>query len=136
MKLIVAQMKWIMLVAGALTCTLIYAAVSPQEAIRSTFGDLVLLSPALEIIVRNWAILITMVGGLVIYGAFNPASRPLVLVFAGISKVIFLGLVFTYGKNIFEHQIGIGVVADLLILAVFAAYLFGTMGKPGKKKKR
>jgi hypothetical protein len=53
MKWIVAGMKWVMLSAGMLTCTMVYAAVAPQAALRSTFGE-TLDSPLAEIIVRNW----------------------------------------------------------------------------------
>lgn len=38
MKLVVSQIKWIMRVAGLLTCTMAYMAFSPQDAMRSTFG--------------------------------------------------------------------------------------------------
>jgi len=46
-------MKWIMLVSGILTSTMLYAAVAPQAALRSTFGE-TLQGPLAEIIVRNW----------------------------------------------------------------------------------
>ena len=60
MNWIVTRIKWIMLVSGALTCTMIYAAIAPQAALRSTFGE-TLEGPLAEIIVRNWAVLITAV---------------------------------------------------------------------------
>lgn len=56
MDLIVARMKWIMLVSGALTCTMLYAAIAPQAALRSMFGD-AMEGPLAEIIVRNWGAL-------------------------------------------------------------------------------
>lgn len=31
--------KWIMLVSGGLTLTMVYAAVAPEAAMRSTFGE-------------------------------------------------------------------------------------------------
>ena len=37
MNWIIANMKWIMIVSGALTCTMFYAAIAPQAAMRSTF---------------------------------------------------------------------------------------------------
>ena len=39
MNWIVAKIEWIMLVSGALTCTMLYAAIAPQAALRSTFGE-------------------------------------------------------------------------------------------------
>jgi len=37
MNWIVAKIKWIVLVSVALTCTMVYAAIAPQAALRSTF---------------------------------------------------------------------------------------------------
>ena len=34
-----SSLKWIMLVSGALTCTMVYAAIAPQAMLRSTFGE-------------------------------------------------------------------------------------------------
>ena len=39
MQWIVMSMKWIMLVSGALTCTMLYAAIAPQAALQGTFGE-------------------------------------------------------------------------------------------------
>ena len=83
MDWIVARMKWIMLVSGALTSSMIYAAVAPEAALRSTFGE-TLQGPLAEIVVRNWGALIALVGAMLIYGAFHPASRPLVLTVPGL----------------------------------------------------
>jgi hypothetical protein len=93
-----ARMKWVMLVSGVLTCSMIYAAVAPQAALRSTFGE-TLEGPLAEIVVRNWGTLIALVGAMLIYGAFNPRSRPLVLIVAGLSKLIFIALVLTHGPR-------------------------------------
>src|SRR5262249_8429967 len=38
MRWIPANIRWIMLVSGALTCTMLYAAIAPQAALQSTFG--------------------------------------------------------------------------------------------------
>ena len=68
---IVTKMKWIMLLSGVLTFTMVYAAVAPQAALRSTFGE-TLEGPLAEIVVRNWGALIALIGAMLIYGAFNP----------------------------------------------------------------
>ena len=52
MNWITVNMKWIMIVSGALTCTMFYAAIAPQAALRSTFGES-LEGPLAEIVVRN-----------------------------------------------------------------------------------
>src|SRR3954469_24250522 len=98
MSWVVAKIKWIMLVSGALTCTMLYAAIAPQAALRSTFGDSV-QGPVAEIVVRNWGALIALVGAMLIYGAYHPSARPLVLTVAGMSKLIFIGLVLLHGRQ-------------------------------------
>ena len=52
MQWIVMSMKWIMLVSGALTCTMLYAAIAPQAALQGTFGE-TLDGPVANIVVRN-----------------------------------------------------------------------------------
>jgi len=74
MSLIVAWMKGIMLVAGVLTCTMVYAVIAPQAALQSTFGD-TLHGPLPEIVVRNWGALITLVGAMLLLGGV-PSSEP------------------------------------------------------------
>jgi len=126
---IVGKMKWIMLLAGVLTCTMLYAAVAPQAALRATFGE-TLEGPLAEIVVRNWGALITLVGAMLIYGAFNPASRPLVLTVAGISKLVFIGLVLAQGAK-YLGTAGVALAIDLALVTLFALYLIGASRKPG-----
>jgi hypothetical protein len=114
--------KWIMLVSGVLTCTMLYAAVAPQAALRSTFGD-TLTGPLSEIVVRNWGILIGLVGAMLIYGAFNPGVRPLVLIVAGLSKSAFIGLILVYGQQ-YLGKAGLAAAIDSVMVVIFAAYLF------------
>lgn len=121
MKWIVARMKWIMLLSGALTCTMLYAALQPQAALRSTFGD-TLEGPVAEIVVRSWGALIALVGGMLIYGAFRLPSRPVVLVVAGLSKIIFIGLVLIYGRQ-FLDKASVPMVVDSVMVILFGCYL-------------
>ncbi|PZO39432.1 MAG: hypothetical protein DCF19_14335 [Pseudanabaena frigida] len=128
MKWIVAQIKWIMLVSGALTCTLFYAAIAPQEALRSTFG-VSLDGQLAEIIVRNWGALITLVGAMQIYGAFKSVSRPLILTVSSISKLTFIALVLIYGRQYLGHQAGIAIAIDSVMVLLFVIYLIGDSHK-------
>ncbi len=124
MNFVAAYIKWIMLVSGALTCTMAYAVISPQAALLTTFGE-TLEGPLAEIIVRNWGVLITLVGGMLIYGAFNPPVRSLVLTVAGVSKLVFVVLVLSQGGRYLGHQAGIAIAVDAVWVVVFAWYLFG-----------
>ena len=125
MNWIVVKMKWVMLLSGVLTCTMVYAAVAPQAALRSTFGES-LEGPLAEIVVRNWGALIALVGAMLIYGAFNPASRPLVLTVAGLSKLRFISLVLIHGMQYVGQQVGVSIAIDSLMVIIFAGYLVAT----------
>jgi len=122
MNWIVAKIKGIMLVSGVLTCTMFYAAIAPQAALRSTFGD-TLEGPLAEIVVHNWGALITFVGAMLIYGAYDPPGRPLILTVAGLSKLVFIGLVLTHGRQFLGHQAGLAIAIDLVWVALFVGYL-------------
>ncbi len=124
MKWIVANIKWIMLMSGALTSTMIYAAVAPQAALRSTFGE-TLEGPLAEIVVRNWGALITLVGAMLIYGAYDPPGRPLILTVAGLGKLFFIGLVLAQGRRFLGHQAGLAAAIDLVMVVLFTGYLVG-----------
>jgi hypothetical protein len=121
-RIIVANIKWIMLASGVLTCTMIYAAIAPQAALRGTFGE-TLDGPLAEIVVRNWGVLITLVGAMLIYGAHRPAVRQLVLTIAGISKAIFILLVLAQGGRYLGQQAGIAIAIDAVWVVLFVLYL-------------
>ena len=122
MSFIAAYIKWIMLVSGALTCTMVYAAIAPQVALRATFG---VTLPGLlpEVVVRNWGALITLMGAMPIYGAFKPQVRSLALTVAGVSKLIFIALVLSQGARYLGHQAGIAIALDPVWVVLFTWYL-------------
>ena len=117
-----------MLVAGLLTCTMIYAAIAPQAALRGTFGE-TLQGPLADIVVRNWGVLVTLVGAMLIYGAYRPAVRPLVLVVAGLSKLVFIVLVLAQGSRYLGPQAAIAIALDAVWVVLFALYLAATRGR-------
>lgn len=126
---IVAGIKWVMLVSGALTFTMVYAAIAPHAALHSTFGES-LEGPLAEVVVRNWGVLIALVGAMLVYGAFNPPVRKLVLVVAGLSKLAFIGLVVTYGSRYLAGQLAVSIGVDLVMVALFGWYLFASRRIP------
>jgi len=119
---IVARIKWIMIVSGVLTATMIYAAVAPEASLQSTFGE-TLDEPLAKIIVRNWGLLIALVGGMLIYGAFRPPVRGLVLTVAALSKLAFIALIFSEGAKYLGHQAGIAVAVDGVMVLLFSGFL-------------
>lgn len=119
-----AYIQWIMLVSGALTCTMVYAAIAPRAMLQSTFGE-TLEGPLADLVVRNWGVLIFLVGAMLIYGAFTPAVRPLVLTVAAVSKLTFIGLVLSNGERYLGGQAGISIAVDGVMIVVFVVYLLG-----------
>jgi hypothetical protein len=124
MRFVVAHMKPILIVCGALTCTTIYPVLAPHEAMQSTFGER-LEGAAAELVVRSWGALIALGGGMLIYSAFHPPSRPLALAFTGLGKLVFIALVLSHGDRYLDDQACVAVVADSAMVALFAAYLLG-----------
>lgn len=120
MKLINKNMKWVMLVSGAITFSMVYAAISPQAALLSMFGAN-LEGPLAEVVVRNWGALIALIGGMLMYGAFNLAVRQLVLIVAVLSKLMFIALVLANG---FGQQFTIVISFDAILIFIFSVYLY------------
>ena len=124
MQIIARQTKPIMLVAGGLTLTMIYGVFAPQAAMQGMFGD-TLSGPLAEIIVRNWAALVTIGGAMLIWGAMHPPVQGLVLTAVGGSKLIFIVLVLVYGRAYLTGQAGAIIALDAVWVALFAACLVG-----------
>jgi hypothetical protein len=110
MNIIEASIKPVTLAAGVLTSTMVYAAIAPDAALNRMFGAS-LSGPLAELLVRNWAILIALVGFGLIYGAFRPAARTLALIIAIISKVAFINLVLAYGFGSTSAGVSISIGA-------------------------
>jgi hypothetical protein len=126
---VVANIHRIMIVSGLLTMTTIYAALAPQAALRSTFGEGV-SGPAADIIVRNWGALIALVGAMLVYAARKPAVRPLALTIAGVSKAVFIALVLSHGGRFLGYQAGVAVFVDALWVLLFASYVLAVRQPP------
>jgi hypothetical protein len=124
MNWLIANIKGLMVASGVLTCTMVFAAIAPQAALRSTFGE-TLEGPLADIVVRNWGALIGLVGAMLIYGAYVPPARSLALTVAGLSKVVFIGLVLAHGDR-YLGRAGIPIVIDLIMVVLYGAYLMAT----------
>jgi len=111
--------KWIMLVSGGVTFTMVIAAVFPQQVLSSMFGTSI-EGPLAEVIVRNWGALIALIGGMLIYGAYKIEVRHLVLTVAALSKIIFIVLVVA---NDFAAQLIVTITFDAILILLFAIYL-------------
>ena len=127
MSWIIRHIHRIMMVSGALTMTMVYAAIAPEEALESNFGASV-DGPVADVVVRNWGALIGLIGAMLIYAARKPVVRPLALTVAGTSKAVFIALVLSHGRTFLGYQAGTAILVDAIWVVVFAAYLFSTRG--------
>ena len=121
MSIIVKHIKWIMLITGVLTCTMFYAVLAPEAALLSTFGESINGTLA-DVVVRSWGVLITLIGIMLIYGAYQPVHRSFIIVIATISKVTFVGFVVTIG-NQYLNKAGVTIAFDFAVSMLFIVYL-------------
>ena len=122
MRFFLSNFKWIMFVSGLLTCTMFQGLISPQASLKSNFGE-TLEGSAFQIIVRNWATLIGLIGIMLIYGAFVSTVRRYSLFIACISKIVFIFLVLSLGKQYLEYGVGTAVIIDSVMIVLFVIYL-------------
>jgi hypothetical protein len=120
MDLIVGNIKWIMLAGGLITLSMLSAAVAPRLTFRLMFGEAPESRLAL-LLARNWGVLIGLTGALLVWGAFHPDARTLVLLVAGASKLTFIALVL--GQPAYRARSLVPLVVDGLLVALFAIYL-------------
>jgi hypothetical protein len=124
-NLLVRNIKWIMLVTGLLTASIFYYAISPQDSLAADFGH-GLDDPLAVLLVRNWGILVGLVGLMLIYGALVPPARRLVLSVAALSKLAFVLLMLGAGSAYLAYRIRYAVIIDSLEVLLFVAYLLAT----------
>ena len=126
MRFFISNFKWVMLISGLLTCTMLQALISPQASLISNFGQTIDV-PLAEIIVRNWGALIGLVGIMLIYGAFMKSVRRFVLVIAGSSKIIFILLLLSSKESYMGFGAGTAVIVDSIMVVLYIAYLLLTI---------
>jgi len=122
MSVITNNIKWIMLVSGIITCSMVFAVIAPDAALKNTFGAS-MEGPLVEIVVRSWGSLITLVGGMLIYGAYHTVHRRLILTVAAIGKLFFVGLILVYGSAFLDKAM-LTIVFDTAVAALYIVYLF------------
>ena len=119
-----AVTKWVMLVSGLLTCSMIFTVFAPAEGLRQTFGES-LDGPLGEMLTRNWAKGVFLFGVMLIWGAFAMSVRKFALTIVGISKLGFVAMVVSLGEPYLSKAI-VPVVLDSALALYYAAYLFAT----------
>ena len=120
MDVIIAQFKWIMLAGGLLTMSMLFAAIAPRAAFRMMFGEAP-EGPLALLLGRSWGVLIFLTGAMLVWGAFHPQVRTLVLLVAGASKLTFIALVMA--QPVFRAKAWPTVFLDAVLVVLFAGYL-------------
>lgn len=122
MQHLLAYADWIMIASGLLTATMVQAVFAPRAALQSMFGE-TLEGPLAEVVVRNWAALIALVGVALVYAGWTSTLMVPVLVVAGASKLVFVGLVLSHGRRFLRRQAGIAVLVDIVFVFLFVLIL-------------
>ena len=125
MSWIARNTKWIMLALGAITCTMVYAVISPRAALQATFGE-TLEGPLATILIRHWGAQLTLVGGMLMYGANHSSVRRLVLSVAIVSRLVFISLLLSSGRQLSSQQVGMTTAVESVIVALLIACLVAT----------
>ena len=121
MNIIFTNIKWIMIIAGLLTCSMIFAVFAPEAALIGMFGE-ALTEPLAQVVVRSWGFLIFLIGTLLIYGAYSSVHRNIALVIACISKVAFISLLIIFGPQYIDKST-LTIVLDSVLIIIFFTYL-------------
>jgi hypothetical protein len=121
MNFIIKNIKWVMMISGALTATMLFGLFAPQVAVESMFGA-TFSGPLETLIIRSWSSLIGLIGIVLLYGAFNERYRVFCISIAAFSKVVFVTLVLIYGQA-FLATAAPAIVMDCLVILLALAFL-------------
>ena len=105
---------------------MVYALFAPEAAMMNTLG-VSLSDPAANLIVRSWGSLVSLMGVMMIVGALVPKYRTLVVVIAGTSKSVFVGIFVAFGSQ-YLGQAAYVIALDVAVVLAFAIYLYNSRG--------
>ena len=118
---IVANIEWILIVSGVLTCAMIAMALAPRFAMRSTFGEIA-EGPVANLIARSWGAMIFASGLMLIYAAWHQEARLPILLYSIVGKLGFTALVLAEPRFRRPNAL-IAVFGDLTIVLLLSWYL-------------
>jgi hypothetical protein len=117
----------VLLLSGAFTLLPIVVFLLPKRGSRLLFG---IDAPegAGGLFTRHWSLLASSLGALLIYAAWHPELRAPLMLAAGVEKAGLIGLIVVDWKRPHTARMLPIVIADLVIVSVFAIHLFGNAG--------
>jgi len=122
MNWIVEHYQSVLVVSGLLTLTMLQFVFAPTRSQRSTYGE-ALEGPLADVVVRGWGLLIGLTGGMLVWAAFHPETRPLAVGVAVISKVFYMGSLVAKGGRFLKGFSGVTVLIDAVMVALLVAGL-------------
>jgi hypothetical protein len=122
MSWIVTNIDWILLVGGALTCTMVIPMIAPRIAFKYMFGEIA-DGPLGLLLMRHWGQMIFATGLLLIYSSYYEESRLPILAFASFTKLTFVVLAFSNGSRYSRKPAMFIALGDLTLVVLFVWYL-------------
>ncbi len=122
MNWIVEHYQSVLVVSGLLTLTMLQFVFAPTRSQRSTYGE-ALEGPLADVVVRGWGLLISLTGGMLVWAAFHPETRPLAVGVAVISKVFYMGSLVAKGGRFLKGFAGVTVLVDAVLVALLVTGL-------------
>jgi hypothetical protein len=113
----------ILIVTGAITACAVAAVFAPVAVLRLLFGA-TRPDQLTIMIARHWALLVTLVGGLLVYAAYHPEVRLAVMIAAIVEKLAIGVLVFA---SPWRRRLSAATVAggDTVIALLYIWILWG-----------
>jgi uncharacterized protein YacL len=122
---IVEHFHIVLIVCGLATLTMLQFAIRPTQALKSTYGE-TLEGPLADVVVRTWGLLIGLFGGMLLWSAFHPETRTLVVVVAVITKLAYPALLLVHRDRLMKGFATVTVVVDLIMVVPLVAWLWAT----------
>jgi hypothetical protein len=112
----------VLIVGGLLTITMLQFAIAPTRSSKSTYGE-ALEGPLVDLMVRGWGFLIALVGAMMLWAAFHPETRILVVSVAIASKLFYIGALVAHRRRFLKGFAAMTVAVDLIMVALLGAWL-------------
>ncbi len=120
MSWIDANIFWVLIASGALTCSMLTMALAPRWAVRFTFGEEIASASGL-LIARSWGAMIFASGLMLLYAAYHPEVRLPILLYSIVGKLFFVVLIL--GNANFRRRAFATVLGDMTIVALLSWYM-------------
>ena len=121
--MITENIQLILVVTGGMTTGTIGFFLFPRFLLQRVFG-VEEIGLTMTLVTRHWGLLLSLLGALLVYAAFEPGLRVAVMVVAIIEKIVFAGLVF-WGPLKKPCIAKFAAAGDSLMALLYVLYLSG-----------